>query len=207
MAERAAIILASATGAASTEVAAAAGVNRGTVGKWRTRFLAQRLDGLLDAPRPGAPRTITDGDVERVIRKTLEERPPETEATHWSTRTMAQAAGVTQTAVVRIWHAYGLQPHRAGDLVPTTVPSRLGRGDRCEPERTFIHDHYVGELLEGTFRPKVRRRVEAIVARLRDDEDIDGVLALLLPSAIVAELPAFNTTALHVDAIVNYLWA
>lgn len=94
-----------------------------------------------------------------------------------------------------------------GDLVPTTVPSRLGRGDRCEPERTFIHDHYVGELLEGTFRPKVRRRVEAIVARLRDDEDIDGVLALLLPSAIVAELPAFNTTALHVDAIVNYLWA
>ena len=122
LAERAAIILASSTGAASTEVAAVVGVNRGTVGKWRTRFLAHRLDGLLDAPRPGAPRTITDGDVERVIRKTLEERPPETEATHWSTRTMARAAGVTQTAVVRIWHAYGLQPHREETFKLSTDP-------------------------------------------------------------------------------------
>jgi len=80
-----------------------------------------------------------------------------------------------------------------------------------EPERAFIHDHYVGELLKGTFRPEVRQRVEAIVARLRDEERIDGVilggteLALLLPSATVAELPAFNTTALHVDAIVQRL--
>jgi len=112
IAERARIILASASGASNADVAAGLGVNSHTVSKWRTRFLAQRLDGLLDAPRPGAPRTITDGDVERVIRKTLEDRPPETAATHWSTRTMAQAAGVTQTAVVRIWHAYGLQPHR-----------------------------------------------------------------------------------------------
>lgn len=122
LAERAAIILASATGAASTDVAAAIGVNRATVGKWRARFLAQRLDGLLDAPRPGAPRTITDGDVERVIRKTLEERPPEAAATHWSTRTMAQAAGLTQTAVVRIWHAYGLQPHREETFKLSTDP-------------------------------------------------------------------------------------
>jgi transposase len=122
LAERAAIILASATGAASTEVAAAVGVNRGSVGKWRTRFLAQRLDGLLDAPRPGAPRTITDGDVERVVRKTLEERPAEAAATHWSTRTMAHAAGVTQTAVVRIWHAYGLQPHREETFKLSTDP-------------------------------------------------------------------------------------
>lgn len=111
LAERARIILASASGAPSLAVAEAVGVTRQTVGKWRTRFLADRVDGLLDAPRPGAPRTITDGDVERVIRKTLEERPAD--ATHWSTRLMASAAGVTQTAVVRIWHAYGLPPHRA----------------------------------------------------------------------------------------------
>lgn len=110
LAERAKIILASASGANNTDVAVAMGVNRSTVVKWRTRFLKHRLDGLLDAPRPGAPRTITDGDVERVIRKTLEERP--SDATHWSTRAMAGAAGVSQTAVVRIWHAYGLQPHR-----------------------------------------------------------------------------------------------
>jgi transposase len=122
VAERAAIILASATGASSTEVAAAVGVYRTTVGKWRTRFLAQRLDGLLDAPRPGAPRTISDGDVERVVRKTLEERPSAAESTHWSTRAMARAAGVTQTAVVRIWHAYGLQPHREETFKLSTDP-------------------------------------------------------------------------------------
>jgi len=122
LAERAQIILASASGASSLDVAAALGVNRGTVGKWRTRFLAQRLDGLLDAPRPGAPRTISDGDVERVIRKTLEERPPAEEATHWSTRAMARAAGLTQTAVVRIWHAYGLQPHREETFKLSTDP-------------------------------------------------------------------------------------
>lgn len=120
LAERAAIILASARGAPSTDVAAAVGVTRQTVGKWRTRFLAQRLDGLLDAPRPGAPRTITDGDVERVIRTTLEAQPMD--ATHWSTRAMAQAAGVSQTAVVRIWHAYGLQPHRSETFKLSTDP-------------------------------------------------------------------------------------
>jgi transposase len=112
LAQRAKIILASATGANHTEVAAACGVYRNTVAKWRTRFLAQRLDGLLDAPRPGAPRTITDGDVERVIRKTLEERPAANEATHWSTRAMARAAGVTQTAVVRIWPGTVVAPRR-----------------------------------------------------------------------------------------------
>jgi aspartate racemase len=80
-----------------------------------------------------------------------------------------------------------------------------------EQERTFIHDHYVGELLKGTFRPEVRERVEGIVERLRDEDRVDGVilggteLALLLPSAMVAGLPAFNTTALHVDAIVKRL--
>jgi transposase len=120
LAERARIILASATGAPNLNVAQVVGVAFQTVGKWRQRFLAARLDGLLDAPRPGAPRTITDGDVERVIRKTLEERPAE--ATHWSTRTMARAAGVTQTAVVRIWHAYGLQPHREETFKLSTDP-------------------------------------------------------------------------------------
>lgn len=122
IADRARIILASATGAPNTTVAAAVGVTFQTVSKWRRRFLAARLDGLLDTPRPGAPRTITDGDVERVIRKTLEERPDPADATHWSTRTMARAAGVTQTAVVRIWHAYGLQPHREETFKLSTDP-------------------------------------------------------------------------------------
>src|SRR5439155_24905687 len=76
----------------------------------RAQFVGHRLDGLLDAPRPGAPRTIKDTQVDAVIAKTLESAPEG--ATHWSTRTMAREAGVSQTAVSRIWRAFGLQPHR-----------------------------------------------------------------------------------------------
>jgi len=81
-----------------------------TVSKWRARFVEQRLDGLLDAPRPGAPRSIDDTRIDAVIAKTLESVPAG--ATHWSTRSMARDAGLSQTAVSRIWRAFGLQPHR-----------------------------------------------------------------------------------------------
>jgi transposase len=84
-------------------------VNQATVRKWRTRFVSRRLDGLSDDPRPGAPRTVTDDDVERVIVKTLEETPAD--ATHWSTRSLARATGMSQSAVSRIWRAFGLKPH------------------------------------------------------------------------------------------------
>jgi transposase len=80
------------------------------VTKWRIRFAEQRLDGLLDEPRPGRPRTISDEQVDQVIVKTLETTPKD--ATHWSTRSMAKEVGLTQNAVLRIWHAFGLQPHR-----------------------------------------------------------------------------------------------
>jgi Homeodomain-like domain len=80
------------------------------VGKWRLRFLERRLDGLWDEPRPGAPRTVTDDDVERVIVKTLEATPAN--ATQWSTRSMAAATGMSQPTVSRIWRAFGLKPHR-----------------------------------------------------------------------------------------------
>jgi transposase len=85
-------------------------VSRPTVGKWRQRFLQAGLDGLVDAPRPGAPRSISDEDVDRVIAKTLEETPRG--ATHWSTRSMAAATGLSQSTVARIWRAFSLQPHR-----------------------------------------------------------------------------------------------
>lgn len=110
LASRARMILASAEGHNDIEVAAQLGTTRETVGKWRRRFLKNRCDALLDAPRPGAPRTITDEDVERVITKTLEETPRG--MTHWSTRLMAKEVGMTQTAISRIWRAFGLQPHR-----------------------------------------------------------------------------------------------
>ncbi|MGW1341374.1 IS630 family transposase [Kribbella sp. NPDC002412] len=90
------------------EVAEAVGVSRNMVSRWRSRFLAERLDGLSDEPRPGRPRTITDDDIERVITKTLEETPGED--THWSTRSMASATGMSQSAVSRIRRAFGLKP-------------------------------------------------------------------------------------------------
>ena len=110
LAMRARIILASANGLPITTVAGQLNATRVTVGKWRARFLEQRLDGLLDEARPGAPRTITDEDVERVVAMTLESAPRD--ATHWSTRSMAAASGLSQSAVSRIWRAFALQPHR-----------------------------------------------------------------------------------------------
>ncbi len=94
----------------NTVVAEDLAIARGTVAKWRARFLVDRLDGLLDEPRPGRPRTISDDQVEAVIVKTLESAPKN--ATHWSTRSMAAELGLTQSAVSRIWRAVGLQPHR-----------------------------------------------------------------------------------------------
>src|SRR5262249_60671171 len=90
LALRARIVLACAGGLDNKEAAARLRVNTATVGKWRRRFLDDRLDGLADEPRPGAPRTITDAMVERVVTKTLEEKPKA--ATHWSTRGMAEAS-------------------------------------------------------------------------------------------------------------------
>jgi transposase len=91
-----------------------------TVGKWRSRFLEHRLDGLLDEPRPGAPRQIGDAQVEAVIAKTLHEKPRN--ATHWSSRALAKASGLSQTSVMRIWHAFGLQPHRTETFKLSTDP-------------------------------------------------------------------------------------
>lgn len=110
LALRSRIVLACGGGRTNKQVAKDLGVSMPTVGKWRARFVARRLDGLLDEPRPGAPRTIGDEQVEAVIVKTLETKPEH--ATHWSTRGMAKATGLSQTAVSRIWRAFNLQPHR-----------------------------------------------------------------------------------------------
>jgi transposase len=120
MALRARIVLACAGGETNTAVAGELGVTPATVGKWRGRFVASRLDGLFDEPRPGAPRTIGDDRVEAVIVKTLEEKPAD--ATHWSTRSMAKAMGMSQTSISLIWRAFGLQPHRAESFKLSTDP-------------------------------------------------------------------------------------
>src|SRR5262245_31896961 len=114
LALRARIVLACADGKSNTAVAARLRVNRGTVTSWRTRFLARRLDGLGDEPRPGVPRTITDAQVEEVVVRTLEEVPEG--ATDWSKRELARQAGISPASVHRIWRSFGLQPWRTEDF-------------------------------------------------------------------------------------------
>jgi transposase len=125
LALRCRIVLACAQGASNVEVAQRLSVSRMTVGKWRSRFVEHRLDGLHDEPRPGGPRTITDDDVERVIVKTLEDTPRD--ATHWSTRSMAQATGMSQSAISRIWRAFGLKPHLAEDFKLSPDPQFIDK--------------------------------------------------------------------------------
>jgi transposase len=110
LAQRSRIVLAAADGLKNTEIAERLGIERGMAARWRSRFARDRLDGLVDEPRPGRPRTVSDQEVEEVIVKTLETTPKD--ATHWSTRSMAAETGLSQSAVSRIWRAFGLAPHR-----------------------------------------------------------------------------------------------
>jgi transposase len=107
---RARIVLGCDEGLSNGSVVRKLHITGATVCKWRERFRVQRLEGLLDEPRPGTPRSITDSQVEEVVTRTLESMPEN--STHWSTRLMAQKTGLSQTAIVRIWRAFGLQPQR-----------------------------------------------------------------------------------------------
>jgi transposase len=120
LALRSRLVLRSAEGVANQVVARELGVTGATVGKWRERFRTARLEGLADEPRPGAPREITDAQVEEVITRTLESTPPQ--ATHWSTRTMARVTKLSRPTISRIWRAFGLQPHRTETFKLSTDP-------------------------------------------------------------------------------------
>jgi|SRR5262245_40390977 len=111
LAQRSRIVLECAGGKNNQQVAEELGVQPHTVGKWRRRFVAKRLDGLLDEPRPGTGQRLSDREVERVLTMTLETTPRD--ATHWSTRSMAKASGLSHSSVNRIWRAFALAPHRS----------------------------------------------------------------------------------------------
>ena len=120
LALRARIVLAATDGRANAAIATELRVTVPTVRKWRDRFSRRRLEGLVDEPRPGAPRTITDQQVERAVTRTLESKPAG--ATHWSTRMLARELGLSQTAVARIWRAFGLKPHRTSSFKLSSDP-------------------------------------------------------------------------------------
>jgi len=117
---RSRIILGCADGQTNLAVAKNLGISNWTVGKWRARFLLERLAGLHDEPRTGAPRTIGDEKVMEVVNKTLSKKPKN--ATHWSTRSMAKEVGLSLDSIARIWHAFGLQPHRVETFKLSTDP-------------------------------------------------------------------------------------
>jgi len=120
MARRARIVLAAAAGLENKAICVDVGADANTVGKWRRRFAAHRLDGLLDEPRPGTPRRIGDDAIADTIRLTLETTPPG--ATHWSLRSMAKAVGYAPSTIHRLWRAFGLQPHRSETFKLSTDP-------------------------------------------------------------------------------------
>ena len=126
LALRSRIVLRCADGVDNDEVAAELGVNPKTVGKWRARFLVRRLDGLWDEPRPGVPRSVLDDKVEEIVRRTIEETPMD--ATHWSTRSMAAATGMSQSAVSRIWRAFGLKAHQTEAFKLSPDPQFIDNG-------------------------------------------------------------------------------
>jgi transposase len=120
LARRARIVLAAAEGLENKAIVEVVGADANTVGKWRRRFAERRLDGLYDEPRPGAPRQIGDEEIAEVVRRTLEETPPD--ATHWSLRSMARAVGHAPSTIHGIWQAFGLQPHRAESFKLSSDP-------------------------------------------------------------------------------------
>jgi len=125
LALRARIVLRCATGAENQKVAADLRIDKTTVGKWRRRFVERRMDGLRDEPRSGMPRTIDDARIEAVIVRTLESLPAD--ATHWSSRGMARASGLSVSTVQRIWRAFGLQPHRLETFKLSTDPDFVAK--------------------------------------------------------------------------------
>jgi transposase len=125
LALRARIVLACAEGTLNKDVAKHLRVDEATVGKWRRRYVEHRLDGLRDEPRSGTPRTIDDARIEAVIVRTLESTPPD--ATHWSSRDMARASGLSVSTVQRIWRAFGLQPHRMETFKLSTDPDFVAK--------------------------------------------------------------------------------
>jgi transposase len=135
LALRCRIVLAAADDRSNADIAAELRVHPTTVSKWRHRFATDRLDGLTDAPRPGAARTIGDDVVEAIVVETLETAPPD--ATHWSARSLAAKHGISHQTVAEIWRAFGLKPWREDSFKISPGPGSGGEGPR---HRGVVHE-------------------------------------------------------------------
>jgi len=161
LASRAAAVLACADGLSNKEVAARCAMTKQTVGKWRARFRATRLQGLYDEPRPGAPRRITEEQVARVIRLTAERAP---NGSAWTTRSMAQAVGLTQTAISRIWRTRGVRP--------AVLAAGANGNGAADPPRDHAPSAAPSDATEDA--PARLRRLSAMNALLRDARALRG---------------------------------
>ncbi|MCC6678280.1 MAG: helix-turn-helix domain-containing protein [Phycisphaerales bacterium] len=121
LADRCKVVLLDEQGLTYAAIGAKIDMREQTVFKWRGRFLRHRVAGLKDKPRPGIKKKITDEQVAEIVRRTLEEKPPD--ATHWSTRSMAAASGISRSSVNTIWRAFNLQPHRSETFKLSTDPN------------------------------------------------------------------------------------
>jgi transposase len=183
MAMRARIVLGCEEGLSNGTVAKKLDITGATVCKWRERFRVHQLEGLLDEPRLGAPRSISDKQIEQVVTKTLESMPKN--GTHWSSRLMAGKTGLSQTAIVRIWHAFGLQPHRVENFKFSKDPQFVEKVRDIVGLYMNPPDHAIVLCLDEKSQVQVLNRTQPILpmapgvpARQSHDYERHGVTSL-----------------------------
>ncbi|HEV3172960.1 MAG TPA: IS630 family transposase [Actinocrinis sp.] len=195
------IILECAGGASNKDVAELLGATPHAVGRWRARFVAHRIAGLGDMPRPGGPRTVTDEQVAELIAATLERTPKD--ATHWSTRSMAAETGLSQSTVSRIWRAFGLAPHRTEAFKLSTDPYFVDKVHDVvglyldPPERALVFCRYQKLVLPRSIEPSqyhsrayrnALRRLDIRQSTSRSGSCLDGAAAESFFATVKAEI-------------------
>src|ERR1700692_2575082 len=202
IAMRARIVLGCDSGVNNQSLAKKLHVTGATVGKWRERFVRQRREGLLDEPRPGAPRSITNAKVEEFVTQTLETMPAN--STHWSTRLMADKVGLSQTAIARIWRAFGLQPHRTENFKLSKDPQFVEKVRDIVGLYMNPPDHAIVLCVDEKSQVQARNRTQPILplgpgvpARQSHDYQRHGVTSLFAAMDVASGVTISNCYRRH----------